>query len=393
MRAVLLAAGLVFVTGVSSAPAELPSFEAVTIDPQAGEVCYAVTLADVDGDTKQDIVVVTERAVLWYQNPSWTKKVIIEDQTPRDNVCIAAADIDQDGKVDFALGAGWTKTGTIHWLQRGGSLDEKWKVHSIGEEVWLHRMRFADVLGKGRPQLVISPLNASEGRPGVRVTAFEIPKDPAKDRWQPTVLSSDLNRMHNHWHTDFDNYGMVDTLISCREGVFLVRRKGEDWLQEKIGEGVQGDSPDASGAGEIKTGRFKNGSRFVTTVEPMHGTSLAVYTGPKKAGAMWERHVLDSSLKRGHALWTADLDRDGTDEIVLGHSDTGTGEWKGPGLFIFDTQDETGSKWKKHVLDNGGVATEDVIVGDLNGDGWPDVVGCGRATHNVKLYWNRGGAK
>jgi hypothetical protein len=34
------------------------------------------------------------------------------------------------------------------------------------------------------------------------------------------------------------------------------------------------------------------------------------------------------------------------------------------------------------------MATEDLIVGDFNGDGRPDIVASGRATRNVKIYWN-----
>ena len=34
------------------------------------------------------------------------------------------------------------------------------------------------------------------------------------------------------------------------------------------------------------------------------------------------------------------------------------------------------------------VATEDLMVADLTGDGHPDIVAGGRATHNVKLYVN-----
>jgi len=167
----------------SAVAADFPAFDEVVIDANVGKVCYAVVSADVDGDGKLDIVAVTESRVLWYQAPTWKMRVIIDGQTPLDNVCIAAHDIDGDGKVDFALGAGWTKIGTIHWLQRGASLDEKWSVHSIGEEMWTHRMRFADVLGTGKPQLVVSPLNATVGN-GVRLTAFEIPESPATDRWR-----------------------------------------------------------------------------------------------------------------------------------------------------------------------------------------------------------------
>ena len=58
------------------------------IDPHVGEVCYAVTVADVNGDQKRDVVAVTEDAVVSYENPSWRKADIIRKATARDNVCI-----------------------------------------------------------------------------------------------------------------------------------------------------------------------------------------------------------------------------------------------------------------------------------------------------------------
>ena len=49
--------------------AEFPAFRAEEIDPNAGNVVYAVTTADVNGDRKPDVVAVTEDAVVWYANP------------------------------------------------------------------------------------------------------------------------------------------------------------------------------------------------------------------------------------------------------------------------------------------------------------------------------------
>jgi len=360
-----------------------PTFQPHLIDPLVGKVCYAVTVADVNGDGKQDIVAVSENRVLWYQNPSWDKRIIIQDQTPNDNVCIAPFDIDGDNQIDFALGAGWTGSGTIHWLRRNASLEDTWQVHAIGQERWLHRMRWADVLGKGRPQLVISPLNATVGA-GVRLTAFEIPADPIRHRWPATILNSELNRMHNHWHVDFDRDGVVDTLTASREGVHLIRQSNGHWSKTKVGHGATGDELDQNGAGEIKMGRLSSGALFLTTVEPMHGTRLVVYTQPKRDDFIWHHHVIDQGFQRGHALWTADVDGDGTDEIVFGHSDTP----QAPGVNVYDAIDESGTRWQKHVVESGGMATEDLVVADLTGDGRPDIVAGGRATHNVKLYVN-----
>ena len=36
----------------------------------------------------------------------------------------------------------------------------------------------------------------------------------------------------------------------------------------------------------------------------------------------------------------------------------------------------------------GGMDTRDLTVGDFNGDKRPDIVASGRATRNIKIYWN-----
>jgi len=398
------------VLGASSAHAkDFPKFERIEIDPHAGEVVYAVTHADVNGDKKNDIVAVTENAVYWYAAPDWKKHTIIKDQTVKDNVCIAAHDIDGDGKVDFALGAGWLNgrnQGTIQWLSRKDSLDEPWNVHFIGEIPWTHRMRWADVLGTGTPQLTVSPLNKTNGD-GVKLTAFRIPINPKHERWLPVIMADSINRVHNHWHAELDGKGGYETFTASQEGLGLIRRdvtveKPRDrapivtfsfpWT--KISDGATGDKPTETGAGEVKFGTLDSDQPLLATIEPMHGHMAVVYVGDDGlASKNWKRHVLDDTLGRGHAVWLADFDADGSDEIVIGHSDPGTGEIKGPGVFVYQADDDTGEKWTKHIIDNGGVATEDAFATDLTGDGKPDIVAGGRNTHNVVLYVNQGSYK
>ena len=54
------------------------------------------------------------------------------------------------------------------------------------------------------------------------------------------------------------------------------------------------------------------------------------------------------------------------------------------GFAVFDPDD-----WSYKIIDSGGMAAEDLTVADLNEDGKPDIIASGRATHNVKIYWQK----
>jgi hypothetical protein len=226
----------------------------------------------------------------------------------------------------------------------------------------------------------------------VRLLAFEIPDDPTKDMWPSTVIDDTLNRMHNHWHVKFGQPQKVLTVTASQQGLYAFWRNDDGALKSrKVGSGMPGDTPETSGAGEVKIGLLEKDRHFMATIEPMHGTAVVVYTAPDPLpeGQLADRHVIDDTLKGGHAVWTADLDGDGGDEIVIGHREPGEGDIKGPGVYVYTADDATGTRWTKHVLDNGGMACEDLLCGDLNADGRPDIIAGGRATLNVKLYISR----
>jgi hypothetical protein len=368
-------------------------------------VGYAVLLVDINGDGKKDIVVADTTRVVWYENPTWKQRTIIQGQTKPDNVCLAAYDIDGDGQLDLALGADWKglnpKTeGTIQWLRRGKTLDEPWTLFPIGAEPTVHRMRFADLDGSGKPALVVAPLlgrdtsakNNWMERP-VRLLAYKIPKDPVHDRWVPEVLDESLHVVHNFWPVESAGGKGMDLLCASYEGVNLLTHDvSGKWSRRHLGTGNQANPKSNRGSSEIKEGKLANGRKFIATIEPWHGHQVVVYTPPDDPSkGLWDRHVVDEQLRWGHAVWCADLDGDGDDELVLGVRDDLPNVPAGRrGVRLYKAIDGKGAKWAEQIIEAGGVAVEDLAAADLDGDGRIDIVAVGRQTHNIRIYWNEG---
>ena len=369
-------------------------------------VGYAVNLVDVNGDKKLDIVAVDQTRVVWYENPSWQVHTLIQNQTKKDNVCIAPYDIDGDGQVEFALGADWrpfdSQTGgTIQWLskpERTPSSQPFWNVRHIAEEPTVHRMRWADIDGDGRAELIVVPLvGRNTTKPefqesGVRILAFSIPAEPTRDRWPMRVLNEEMRVTHNFQFVDFDADKDLDMLCTSFEGVNLLTNDGKgNFARKVIGAGNQATSPNR-GASEIKLGHTSNGGRYIATIEPWHGHQVVVYTEPTDPSTgLWTRRVVDEELKWGHAVWCTNIDGDADEELLIGVRDDldEKDPTKRRGLRIYDPVDPAAGKWTRQLVDAGAVAIEDLAAADLDGDGRQDIVAVGRQTHNARIYWNR----
>ena len=106
-------------------PALLPDFKEQVIDSSIS-IGYGIAIGDVDGDKKPDILLADKTQIVWYRNGDWKKFVMAEHLTQFDNVCIAARDLDGDGKVEVAVGAQWNPSetsvdslsGSVHYLVR-----------------------------------------------------------------------------------------------------------------------------------------------------------------------------------------------------------------------------------------------------------------------------------
>lgn len=390
--------------------ADFPRFKTQEIDTGL-KIGYAVITADVDGDKKPDIVVVDQHKVVWYRNPGaqgaeWKKFVMLDGKTRPDNVCIAPIDIDGDGLPEFVLGAAWkpfdtSKPAQLVWLKRGQDVTAEWTMHELPcDEPTVHRVRVADIDGDGKPEVILAPLmgrdstakgNWMDGRP-VRIVAYKVPaKEPEKkENWKPVVINDELHVVHNFF-TLPDPNPRPGLLYASYDGVYASRFKGDGFETGRLHEANQANPKGNRGASEVKATRTIGGKLVIATIEPWHGNQVVVYTVGE--GAKFDRHVIDEQLRWGHAVWFADLDGDGADELVIGVRDdpkAGDAFKERRGVRIYKCTDGKGARWERHVLENGGVAVEDLTAADLDGDGKIDIIAVGRATGNCRIYWNQG---
>ncbi len=412
-----LFAALAAALALPALAADLPKFKAQEIDTGL-KIGYAVITTDIDGDKKPDIVVVDQHKVVWYKNPGkqdgkWEKYVILDGKTKPDNVCIAAIDIDGDGLPELVVGAAWRPFDTANaaqlvWLKRGKDVTQEWTMHELPcDEPTVHRVRVFDIDGDGKPEIVHVPLMGrgssakglwTDGKP-VRIVALKVPaKDPEKnENWKPQVLSEELNVTHNFallGHSAAGGRTMTGILVASYDGVHVLRGDGAAWSANKIGDGNQANPKGNRGASEIKPGQVGKGARLIATIEPWHGNQVVTYT-PKAGEKTWERHVIDEQLRWGHAVWFADLDGDGADELIIGVRDdpnpkAGDTFKERRGVRVYKCTDGKGARWERTILEDGGVAVEDLTAADLDGDGKIDIIAVGRATGNCRIYWNQG---
>ncbi|GMU93067.1 MAG: hypothetical protein AMXMBFR4_21250 [Candidatus Hydrogenedentota bacterium] len=385
------------------AQTHFPAFEEQIVNPDA-EVVLAVDVADINNDGKPDIVGVSDSYVAWYENPAWTKH-LISGRLKGGNVCVAIHDLDGDGTPEMAVGADWQfnnteSGGALYFLKSADDVKQPWTATLLMDPViTLHRIRWADPDGDGRQKLVVAPLKGRGSTPpnhletGARLFLLRPPADPVASKWGEELISDSLHLMHNVWPMREADTKKDTILAASIEGVTAFTRDASgSWSNVNLTESLIGQ-PTAPGAGEIKS--TLRTPVMHATIEPWHGNHVVVYAPRGKATTAefaYQRHVLDDTYKGGHAVWWADFDGDGDEDLLAGYRERSDANGT-YGLYVYalDHDLETGGlSAVKHAVDVGGMATEDALAADLNGDGRPDIVAGGRATHNIKCYLNQG---
>ena len=417
-------------------------FERVVIDANFPGG-YQVEVADVNGDKKPDVVALGGSTLAWYENPSWTKRVVSTSKQTPDIISSATADLDGDGKAEIAIAYDFSmnepKRGKLLLAIQGATPDDPWTFQPLieynsfpsagggfagggsiggaggfgGKSVEppppplakvpsIHRLRWgivpSPVVSLGsvsfvkKPGLFVAPIFGPSAKPPAfeqepaHLVFFEPGPDPKSGCWRPKTFG-DAPVLHAIEVVDLGDSGGFSTVLGS-SNLGVTHHRGGDVIPgplhhgDELAPGAPGVAP-KKGSSEVHLGKFKDGRKFVATVEPWHGTDVAIYSAETLRPEFFKPHlklgprtVIDTTLKEGHALWLADVDGDGDDEVFAGYRG-GSG-----GVLMFDFNGKT---WDRTVLDPG-VTAQDLRGGDIDGDGTPDVVAIGGKSHNVVWY-------
>jgi hypothetical protein len=358
-------------------------------------------VADVNSDGEPDVLAGPH----WFEGPDFktshviypaTEKFTARDETGTgqtipgfegelsgrngysDNFLSFAHDFNDDGRPDYLV-VGFPGKETV-WYENPGGSGDPWPRHTALEVTDNESPMFVDIDGDARPDL----LCMSEGTIGY---ATYDPAGPAAP-WQWKPISA-VNRKayqrytHGIGHGDINGDGLTDILEA--DGWW---EQPEDWDGETPWKRHDADFG-KGGAQMFGYDVNADGRTDVITSLDAHGFGLCWFE--QRADGSWKRHLLTGTpdeegstgvtFSQPHAIELADLDGDGTLDIVTGkrfwaHGPAGDPEPNQPAVvyaFLLTREDGVATYTAEIIHDDSGVGCQ-VTAADVNADGKHDIV-------------------
>ena len=329
----------------------------------------AAGIADINRDGKLDIFC----GGFWYEAPAW-KKHFVRDVTEQGNYYYDFAnlpmDIDGDGWPDIANGAWHNKK--LFWLRNPGRAGGEFEVIDIDTPGNIETAMAADINSDGQLDLLPNIMS--------QAAWYEFSPDkssPNDAEWTKHQLPKQA-ATHGIGAGDINGDGRCD-IITPNGWLEQTKNQDEPWRwHAEFGLGhasipILVHDVDADGDADIIWGMGHNYGLYWLE----QGAS-----GDKR---LWQKHLIDDSWSQPHFLILADLDNDGTDELITGkrvhaHNGNDPGGNDPPCVYYykFDLKEK---QWRRHIIHEGGNVGLGISTAalDIDADGDIDIVAPGKS--------------
>jgi len=322
-------------------------------------------IADINGDGAADIWFSADNGredlyqMGWYANPTWTLHRIARGDMVGGNWI----DLDNDGDADLVTGKAYRSMEYV-WFENTGQAEQAdWPEHPISTgRINADLTRFADLNRDGRDDIVVLTFRRD-------VFYLPVSSNPRQQEWTVYHLAHSENPRTGGSVGDVDNDNDIDVVW------------GRGWL-ENPGDAAKTPwkdhiiDPDWHHDAQSQVADLDRDGRsdiVLASEESDHGLAWYSRSGNE---TNWIKHVVaDSGYEGVHSLQLADFDLDGDLDIFCAEMhQSGYIESRPPHkIAVFENVDIGRNLWREHIV--AATGSHNARAGDLNGDGYPDIVG------------------